>query len=113
AGVGFGYLPQEGIVLRDRLVIEEVEAAAGDIQELRRHLQEVEADLQQLSTDTPEYAECLDRLGHLSHQLEDIEAHKLRSRAETILFGLGFRQQDMSRPCGVFSGGWQMRIALA
>ena len=45
--------------------------------------------------------------------MQDIEAHKLRSKAESILFGLGFREGDLERSCGEFSGGWQMRIALA
>ncbi|NDV60953.1 ABC-F family ATP-binding cassette domain-containing protein [Puniceicoccales bacterium CK1056] len=109
----FGYLPQEGIVLQDRCVIEEVEAAANDIQTLQQHLKTVEDELQQLSHDSEEYAECLDRLGHYTNQLQDLEAHKLRSKAEKILFGLGFNKADLTRSCGEFSGGWQMRIALA
>jgi ATP-binding cassette subfamily F protein 3 len=111
--IGIGYLPQEGIVLQDRKVIEEVEAAASDVQTVKRHLQVVEQELHQLRSDTEEYRECLDRLGHYSNQLQDLEAHKLRSKAERILFGLGFREADLERSCGQFSGGWQMRIALA
>jgi ATP-binding cassette subfamily F protein 3 len=111
--IGFGYLPQEGIVLQDRCVIDEVEAAANDIQTLKRHLQAVETELQNLPSDSEDYAECLERLGHFTHQLQDLEAHKLRSNAEKILFGLGFRKEDLTRSCGEFSGGWQMRIALA
>ncbi len=111
--IGIGYLPQEGIVLQDRAVIEEVEAAASDVQTVKRHLQAVEQELHELDTDSEEYHECLDRLGHYSNQLQDLEAHKLRSKAERILFGLGFRETDLERHCGEFSGGWQMRIALA
>ena len=113
ADVRIGYLPQEGIVLQDRQMVEEVESAANDIQEVRLHLQSAEAELQGLATDSPEYTECLERLGHYTHLLEDLEGHKLRFRAERILFGLGFQKKDMDRSCGEFSGGWQMRIALA
>ncbi len=111
--VEFGYLPQEGIVFQDRSIIEEVEAAASDIQHLQAHLRGVEESLQALPADSPEYAESLDQLGHVSNQLADLEAHKLRPKAEKILFGLGFGEPDLDRSCGEFSGGWQMRIALA
>lgn len=111
--VEIGYLPQEGIVLEDRLVIEEVEAAANDVQTVKRHLQAVEREMAGLTSDSEDYHECLDRLGHYTNLLQDLEAHKLRSKAERILFGLGFREADMQRSCGEFSGGWQMRIALA
>ncbi|MFO7725213.1 MAG: ABC-F family ATP-binding cassette domain-containing protein, partial [Oceanipulchritudo sp.] len=111
--VEFGYLPQEGIVFQDRSIIEEVEAAASDIQRLQAHLRGVEESLQALPADSPEYAESLDQLGHVSNQLADLEAHKLRPKAEKILFGLGFGEPDLDRSCGEFSGGWQMRIALA
>jgi ATP-binding cassette subfamily F protein 3 len=111
--VCLGYLQQEGIVLQDRPVIEEVEAAANDVQALRKHLHQTEEELARLTPGSEEYDECLERFGHYTTQLEDIEAHKLRSKAERILFGLGFRVGDLERPCGEFSGGWQMRIALA
>jgi ATP-binding cassette, subfamily F, member 3 len=113
ADVRFGYLPQEGIVLQGRPVIEEVEAAASDIKALQLQLHAAEEELQRLPHDSEEYAECLERLGHCTHQLEDLEAHKLRAKTEKILFGLGFSQRDLGRPCGEFSGGWQMRAALA
>ncbi|MEX0326222.1 MAG: ABC-F family ATP-binding cassette domain-containing protein, partial [Puniceicoccaceae bacterium] len=111
--VCFGYLQQEGIVLQDRAIIDEVEAAASDVQSLKEHLHRTEIELQKLPEDSEEYAECLDRFSHYTTQLQDLEAHKLRSKAESILFGLGFREGDLGRPCGEFSGGWQMRIALA
>ena len=113
SGVRIGYLPQDGIVLPDRPLLEEVEAAAGDIRQATRQLGRAEADLQELDVEDEEYAECLDRLTHYSQRLEELEAHKLRPRAEAILFGLGFGEEDLQSPCQTFSGGWQMRIALA
>jgi len=109
----FGYLPQENIVLSDRSVITEVEAAAEGITTVKAHLEQAEDELQSLAPESAEFAECVERLSHYSNRLQELEAHKLRSRAEKILFGLGFRESDMERPCGEFSGGWQMRIALA
>ena len=111
--VTFGYLSQEGIVVPDQVVIEAVESAASDVQSLKHHLQQAEDELQNLEPADPDYRECLDRFSHLTTQLQDLEAHKLRSKAESILFGLGFTAPDLGRPCREFSGGWQMRVALA
>src|SRR5690606_32319326 len=51
--------------------------------------------------------------GEKEMQLADLEPQKLRSRIEKVLLGLGFKTTDMERDTGEFSGGWQMRIALA
>jgi len=105
-----GYLPQEGIVLGDRPLIAEVESSLTTIQDLRRRQAQAEEDL---AADSTAYHEAIERLSHYTQRLEELEEHKLRSRMEKILFGLGFRGRDMDRPCSEFSGGWQMRIALA
>lgn len=34
-------------------------------------------------------------------------------KAETILFGLGFNEEDLDRPIDAFSGGYQLRLHLA
>jgi ATP-binding cassette subfamily F protein 3 len=111
--VCMGYLQQEGIVLQERAIIDEVEAAANNVQVLKEHLRLTEEELQKLPHDSDEYTECLERFSHYTTQLQDLDAHKLRSKAESILFGLGFQKADLERTCGEFSGGWQMRIALA
>jgi ATP-binding cassette, subfamily F, member 3 len=58
---------------------------------------------------------CTDnaRLAELAHELEDADAYTARSRAESLLAGLGFAQSDMNRPVAEFSGGWRMRLNLA
>ena len=58
---------------------------------------------------------CVDphRIGEIHERLVDIDAHTAPARAATILDGLGFDQEAQLRPCSDFSGGWQMRVALA
>ncbi|OUC40662.1 ABC transporter, ATP-binding protein [Trichinella nativa] len=53
------------------------------------------------------------RLGEIYDELEAIEADKAPARASSILYGLGFDDEDQKRPTREFSGGWRMRIALA
>jgi ATP-binding cassette subfamily F protein 3 len=113
AGVDWGYLPQEGIVLGERSVISEVESAAGDVLALQGRLKAAESELQRLDPETSDYHECLDRISHLEQQLDTLGAHQLRATSQRILAGLGFSEDDFERPCSNFSGGWQMRVALA
>ena len=35
------------------------------------------------------------------------------AKVDSVLAGLGFSSEDSNRLCSEFSGGWQMRIALA
>ncbi len=53
-----------------------------------------------------------DRIGEIHERLADIDAWSGEARAAEILVGLGFTQNDLSRACKEFSGGWRMRAAL-
>ena len=54
-----------------------------------------------------------ERIGEIHNRLAEIGAHSAPARASSILHGLGFRADEMARPCAEFSGGWRMRVALA
>ena len=54
-----------------------------------------------------------ERLAFINRRLEEIDAHKAESRASTILSGLGFTNQMLSKPISSLSGGWRVRVALA
>lgn len=108
-----GYLPQDGIHISGTPLLEEVLGSAGGIQELRARVEELSARLQQLPAESPDYRDTLEELGLLELTLQEQDAAGLKPRAETILRGLGFADTDFARDCGEFSGGWQMRIALA
>ncbi|MCM0044716.1 MAG: ATP-binding cassette domain-containing protein [Burkholderiaceae bacterium] len=53
------------------------------------------------------------RIGELHATLADADAYTARSRAEQLLVGLGFSEEQMNRPVASFSGGWRMRLNLA
>lgn len=111
--VSIGYLPQDGIEVSGKSLYDEVESAFEDILTVQKKLDEANTRLHELDTTTEEYYETLELIGGFEHKLQDMEASKLRSKIEKVLMGLGFAITDLGRDCGEFSGGWQMRIALA
>lgn len=107
-----GYLPQEGIHLSGTPLLQELLDSVDGIAKTSRQVEELSAELQKTDRTDPAYRDIVEELGRLELILQDRDAHSLRSRAETILRGLGFEKEDFTRDCGEFSGGWQMRIAL-
>ena len=111
--VEVGYLPQEGVEIRGRTLMAEAETAFEGALKLQRELDETSELLGQLSHDTPEYADALEVFGDLQLRLEHHDVATMKPRIERVLTGLGFSHEDMGRLTDEFSGGWQMRIALA
>ena len=109
-----GYLPQEGIKLEGKTLYDEVYSAADDINKIQKEIAEVEEEMK-LSADkeSEEYMELVDDFTELHDRFELLEGFKLKSKIEKILTGLGFSENDFLRMTDEFSGGWQMRIALA
>jgi len=111
--VTVGYLPQDGIIATGKTLVEEAETAFEDIVEVQNEIREVQERLSSLDPASAEYAETIEVHGELYHKLEDLDAFRMRSKAERVLMGLGFSVEDFNRQTEEFSGGWQMRIALA
>lgn len=111
--VTFGYLPQDGIEMHGRTLFKETELAFADVLGLKAKVEEAEERLDEMDTSSEEFYETLELIGEWEHRLEDLDAGKLPSRIESVLLGLGFSGSDMHRKTEEFSGGWQMRIALA
>jgi len=53
------------------------------------------------------------RIGEVHSLLGDADVYTVRSRAEQLLVGLGFKNDELERPVSTFSGGWRMRLNLA
>ncbi len=111
--VTVGYLQQETIALRGKTLYSEAETAFEDIVETQQKLTEAHDRLAELDQTSEEYADTLEVCGELQHKLEDLDAYRMRSKIERVLSGLGFSQTDLNRLTEEFSGGWQMRIAMA
>jgi ATP-binding cassette subfamily F protein 3 len=111
--VTIGYLPQDGVSASGRTLYQEAETAFENVLELQHELDEAHQQLQILDPSDENYTDTLEVLGEIQHKLEDLDAYRMKSKIERILMGLGFSIQDFERMTDEFSGGWQMRIALA
>ncbi len=111
--VEVGYLPQEGVEIKGRTLMAEAETAFAGALKLQQELEECSEQLGQLPHDSPEYADALEVFGDLQLRLEHHDVSTMKPRIERVLTGLGFSHEDMGRLTDEFSGGWQMRIALA
>ena len=111
--VSIGYLPQDGIHVSGKTLQAEAQSAFGNILELQKKIESADASLLEMDTEAPEYYDLIDTIGEWEQQLENYEPQKMQSRIERILIGMGFQSTDFERDTGEFSGGWQMRIALA
>ncbi|NUN46793.1 ABC-F family ATP-binding cassette domain-containing protein [bacterium] len=108
-----GYLPQDGLHAHGKPLLEEVVSAFDEIVRIKQRLDELEHALHTLDHEAPAYARALDEYGHLHQRLDDMGAASAESKAAKILNGLGFKESEFDKLCELFSGGWQMRIALA
>ncbi|MBW7886831.1 MAG: ABC-F family ATP-binding cassette domain-containing protein [Bacteroidetes bacterium] len=108
-----GYLPQDAVVESDLSLYKEVESAFEDVLMIEQELHEAYEKLAVSDHTSEEYAELLEIIGELQHKQEDADAFRLKSKIEIVLMGLGFSVPDLERQTKTFSGGWQMRIALA
>ncbi|MBI5214993.1 MAG: ABC-F family ATP-binding cassette domain-containing protein [Ignavibacteriae bacterium] len=111
--VTVGYLPQDGVIASGKTLYKEVETAFEDVMFVQQELEEAQQQLSTLNPESEEYADVLEVFGELQHKLEDLDAFRMKSKIERVLMGLGFSVPDFERQTEEFSGGWQMRIALA
>ena len=107
-GTTFGYLPQQGLEHRGRSLFEEVRSAVGELIAMEQEMRTLEKELGDGCDD-----ERMARYAHLEEAFRQSGGYTLDTEIAKVLDGLGFASDDRDRPCEHFSGGWQMRIALA
>jgi len=109
----FGYLPQDGLFTRGRTLFDEALSVFEDLRRLEQECRELEHELAEMQESSPEHERKLERYASLSQQFRLRGGYALEAKVGSVLNGLGFPRSDWDRPCEEFSGGWQMRIALA
>lgn len=95
-----------------RTVLEEVMSGFADIMAAEERLTKLEHRISN-TDDEAEQERLLEEYGRLQSSFEASGGYGIESQARAILFGLGFHEEDLLVDAGAYSGGWQMRIALA
>ena len=109
-GARISYLPQSDIVLPEKSVYNAAEEGYSRFEPI---LEEICSLEEKTSLGGKEALSAAERLSECHELLSDSGYYERKQRIESILFGLGFRKEDLIRPAREFSGGYQMRIALA
>ena len=112
-GTRISYLPQAGIIHRGRSLRDEAEAAFGFVHALLNRLDEVGKLLEKAEAGNSSAKVLIEEHHNLQEQIENSGYYRREAAITSVLFGLGFSASDINRDTGEFSGGWQMRIALA
>jgi ATP-binding cassette subfamily F protein 3 len=109
----FGYLPQDGLVVHGRTLLEEALSVFESLRLMEVEIRQLEHELADEQPSGAEYEKKLERYSLITQQFRLKDGYSMEAKAGSVLLGLGFTRQDLQRPCEDFSGGWQMRIALA
>jgi ATP-binding cassette subfamily F protein 3 len=112
-GTTFGYLPQEQLTLRGRTLSDEVMTVMSRLTRAEARLRDLEHRMAELPPEAPEHDRVMAEYARLQHAFEVGGGFSVEARVAYVLAGLGFAERDRSRRTEEFSGGWQMRIALA
>src|SRR5467141_1761917 len=112
-GISTGYLPQDGLTMTGRTVFAECMSVFAELHAIEKEMESLTRSMSELDHAGPEYSNVADRYQKLEHEFVARDGYTLEARVGQVLSGLGFRRDDWTRLTEEFSGGWQMRIALA
>ena len=79
-------------------------------------VQQLEKDIERLGKELEENAESEEILLKYTdalHEMDLLDGYNVHYKAEEVLHGLGFSNEDLEKPYKQFSGGWRMRVLLA
>lgn len=112
-GISAGYLPQDGLALSGKTVFAECMSVFSRLRGMEDELEQLTAQMSELDHTSPEYDQVAERYHRIEHEFQTHDGYAIEAQVGTVLAGLGFRPEDWHRQTEEFSGGWQMRIALA
>ena len=113
ANLTIGYLPQDGLTYAGRTVFDEASSAFQPLLDMKAEMHDIEHRLGDASVPQAEHETMLVRYSELQDRFRLGDGYNMELRIATVLRGLGFSDEDAARGAETFSGGWQMRLALA
>ena len=108
-----GYLPQDGLSLSGRSVLEECLSVFGHLLDIEKEMEALTHKMAELDPSSNEYRKVADRYHRIETEFQRNDGYSLEAQVGAVLNGLGFSRDDAKRAVEEFSGGWQMRVGLA
>src|SRR5579884_437093 len=112
-GATAGYLPQDGLALSGRSVFAECMSVFAGLRDMEQEMEDLTRRMAELDPASLEYSQVADRFHAIESEFQARDGYSIEAKVGTVLAGLGFPKNDWGRRTEEFSGGWQMRIALA
>jgi ATP-binding cassette subfamily F protein 3 len=112
-GISAGYLPQDGLTLAGHSVFTECMSVFADLRAMEQEMEELTGRMAEVDHASPEYDQIAERYHRIQHEFQTRDGYAIEAQVGTVLTGLGFHKDDWTRQTEEFSGGWQMRLALA
>jgi len=112
-GISAGYLPQDGLALSGRSVFAECMSVFSKLRAMEQEMEDLTGRMSELDHASTDYAQVADRYQRIEHEFRARDGYAIEAQVGSVLMGLGFQKNDWQRQTEEFSGGWQMRIALA
>jgi ATP-binding cassette subfamily F protein 3 len=112
-GISAGYLPQDGLTLSGQTVFAECMSVFDDLRAMEQEMEDLTGRMPDLDHTSAGYAQVAERYHKIEHEFQTRDGYAIDAKVGTVLTGLGFRKEDWGRLTDEFSGGWQMRLALA
>jgi len=112
-GITAGYLPQDGLALKGRTVFHECMTVFADLQAMEVELETLTRRMSEVDPESEEYRQVAERFQRVDSEFRTRDGYAIEAQVGAVLDGLGFHKEDWTRFTEEFSGGWQMRIALA
>ena len=111
--IHIGYLPQDGLSLSGRSVFAECMTVFDDVRALEEEQETLTHRMAELDPASDEYSKVAERFHEAESEFRARDGFAIEAQVGAVLAGLGFSRRDWKRRTEEFSGGWQMRIALA
>jgi ATP-binding cassette, subfamily F, member 3 len=112
-GISAGYLPQDGLALSGRSVFAECMSVFSKLRAMEQEMEDLTGRMSELDHASTDYAQVAERYQRIEHEFRARDGYAIEAQVGSVLMGLGFQKSDWQRQTEEFSGGWQMRIALA
>ena len=106
-----GYLAQNQEYQSGQTIFEEMQDAKPEIPKLERQMNEWSAHMEQC--EGRELEDLIRKYDNARHQFEQMDGYAYQSKLIGVLKGLGFLEEDFSKPVATLSGGEKTRVALA